>query len=58
LTLLSGAVNDEAKAKRFLNLMEEDAKRLKRLLDDLLKLSDIESKVRLPEKTGNKNFLE
>jgi two-component system phosphate regulon sensor histidine kinase PhoR len=50
-TLLSGAVNDEAKAKRFLNLMEEDAKRLKRLLDDLLKLSDIESKVRLPEKT-------
>jgi two-component system phosphate regulon sensor histidine kinase PhoR len=43
-TLLSGAVDDAAHNRRFLAMMQEDAQRLGRLIDDLLELSHIESK--------------
>ncbi len=42
-TLLSGAMQNEARASEFLKMMEEDAARLNRLIDDLLELSKIES---------------
>jgi len=43
-TLLGGALRDGEHGTAFLKMMEEDAKRLERLIDDLLKLSEIESK--------------
>ena len=43
-TLLSGALEDQANNRRFVTLIDEDAKRLARLIDDLLELSQIESK--------------
>jgi two-component system phosphate regulon sensor histidine kinase PhoR len=43
-TLLQGAFSDEEASKRFLNIMDEDAKRLERLIADLLVLSRLESK--------------
>lgn len=43
-TLLSGALEDSANNRRFVALIEEDAARLTRLIDDLLELSQIESK--------------
>ncbi|MBI4372361.1 MAG: PAS domain-containing protein [Candidatus Omnitrophica bacterium] len=43
-TLSSGALQDLERAKVFLKIMEEDAARLARLIDDLLELSQIESK--------------
>lgn len=43
-TLLSGAVSDEEASKRFLSIIDEDAKRLERLIADLLNLSRLESK--------------
>ena len=43
-TLLGGALEDPAHNRRFVTLIEEDAKRLARLIDDLLELSQIESK--------------
>jgi len=41
-TLRSGAVEDREQAGRFLGVIEEQARRLGRLLDDLLTLSNIE----------------
>ena len=43
-TLLNGALEDHTHNRRFISLIEEDAKRLTRLIDDLLELSQIESK--------------
>ncbi len=42
-TLLGGAVDDAASSRRFVRLIDEDANRLSRLIDDLLSLSQIES---------------
>ncbi len=42
-TLLSGAVDDRANNRRFVQLIEEDATRLARLIDDLLSLSQLEA---------------
>jgi two-component system phosphate regulon sensor histidine kinase PhoR len=41
-TLEQGAINEEATAKKFLNIISENAHRLGRLVDDLLILSSIE----------------
>ncbi len=43
-TLLSGALEDPANNRRFVVLIDEDTTRLTRLIDDLLDLSQIESK--------------
>jgi len=43
-TLLNGALEDAANNRRFVGLIDEDAARLSRLIDDLLELSQIESK--------------
>ena len=43
-TLLGGALDDAANNRRFVSLIDEDATRLTRLIDDLLELSQIESK--------------
>lgn len=43
-TLLGGAVDDASHNRRFLTMIEHDATRLGRLIDDLLELSQIESK--------------
>lgn len=43
-TLLGGALRDAAKSEGFLKMMEEDADRLKRLIDGLLELSKLESR--------------
>jgi len=43
-TLLGGAFRDPEQSKKFLKMMEQDAARLSRLIDDLLELSKIESK--------------
>ena len=43
-TLLSGALDDPTNSRRFITMIEEDATRLARLIDDLLALSQIESK--------------
>jgi two-component system phosphate regulon sensor histidine kinase PhoR len=42
-TLLSGALDDRANRKRFVEIIREHARRLARLTDDLLKLSRIEA---------------
>ena len=41
-TLLGGEVPDEAMRMRFLSIMDEEAKRMSRLIDDLLSLSRVE----------------
>ena len=41
-TLLVSEIKDEATTKRFLNIMDEEAKRMSRLIDDLLSLSRVE----------------
>jgi len=41
-TMLDGDVPDQAMRKRFLQIMEEEAMRMSRLLDDLLSLSRVE----------------
>ena len=43
-TLLGGALEDPAANRRFVSLIEQDTVRLTRLIDDLLELSQIESK--------------
>lgn len=43
-TLLSGALRDTAQSEKFLAIMQEDANRLSRLIDDLLDLSIMDSK--------------
>ena len=42
-TLKSGAIDDEATKMRFLDIIEIEADRLRRLIDDILTLSDIEN---------------
>lgn len=42
-TLLAGALRDESRSRDFLIRIEEDADRLHRLIEDLLRLSEIES---------------
>jgi len=42
-TLLGGAVEDPARARRFLEIADTHARRLRRLVDDLLQLSDAET---------------
>jgi len=42
-TLLTGALDDKANRKRFVEIIREHARRLARLTDDLLKLSRIEA---------------
>lgn len=44
-TLLNGALEDLANNRRFVAMIDEDATRLTQLIDDLLELSQIESKV-------------
>jgi two-component system phosphate regulon sensor histidine kinase PhoR len=43
-TLLNGALEDPANNRRFVAIIDQDASRLGRLIDDLLELSQIESK--------------
>ena len=43
-TLLGGALEDKEAGRRFLTIMDEDAKRLERLIDDLLELSRLEAR--------------
>lgn len=43
-TLLNGALQDSANNQRFVSLIDEETTRLTRLIDDLLALSQIESK--------------
>lgn len=43
-TLLSGALGDAAQSEKFLKIIQEDADRLGRLIDDLLDLSLMESR--------------
>lgn len=43
-TLLDGAIEDKENSQRFLRIIEEHANRLTRLVDDVLKLSELESK--------------
>lgn len=43
-TLLGGALKDPARSESFLKMMQEDTRRLTRLIEDLLNLSKIESK--------------
>ena len=43
-TLLSGALEDPANSRRFVSLIEQEAGRLSRLIEDLLQLSQIESR--------------
>lgn len=42
-TLLGGAIDDAANNQRFVQLIDDDARRLSRLIEDLLSLSQIES---------------
>lgn len=44
-TLLSGAMRDEATCRRFLEIIDAEANRLVKLVDDLMDLSRLESKV-------------
>lgn len=51
-TLLDGALQDTQQSERFLRLMQEDTRRLTRLIEDLLELSRIEAKeTRLTKKS-------
>ncbi|MDR7543123.1 MAG: ATP-binding protein [Armatimonadota bacterium] len=43
-TLLAGAVRDEPTARRFLEIIDQETNRLVKLVDDLLDLSQLESK--------------
>jgi two-component system phosphate regulon sensor histidine kinase PhoR len=43
-TLLAGALRDEQNSRRFLEIIEAEANRLTKLVDDLLELSRLESK--------------
>ena len=53
-TMLSGDVPDPEMQTRFLNIMDEEAKRMSRLIDDLLSLSRVEVDEHIiPDKTVN-----
>ncbi len=49
-TLLGGALKDKTQSEKFLTMMADDTRRLARLIDDLLDLSQIESR-NVPLKT-------
>jgi two-component system phosphate regulon sensor histidine kinase PhoR len=51
-TLLKGNVADEETRKRFLNIMDEEAKRMNRLIDDILSLSKVETEEHISPNTS------
>jgi two-component system phosphate regulon sensor histidine kinase PhoR len=50
-TLLSGSVNDEKDRHKFLKIMDEEAKRMNRLIDDILSLSKVETEEHITPNT-------
>ena len=50
-TLLSGSVNDEKDRNKFLKIMDEEAKRMNRLIDDILSLSKVETEEHITPNT-------
>ncbi|MDA1136127.1 MAG: ATP-binding protein [Proteobacteria bacterium] len=51
-TLLSGNVNDEVTRSKFLKIMDEEAKRMNRLIDDILSLSRVETEEHISPSTS------
>ena len=51
-TLLSGDVHDEATRLKFLKIMDEEAKRMNRLIDDILSLSKVETEEHISPTTS------
>ena len=51
-TLLSGDVHDEATRLKFLKIMDEEAKRMNRLIDDILSLSKVETEEHITPTTS------
>lgn len=51
-TLLNGNVKDEKTQKKFLNIMDEEAKRMNRLIDDILSLSKVETEEHITPNTS------
>ena len=51
-TLLSGDVNDERTRLKFLKIMDEEAKRMNRLIDDILSLSKVETEEHISPTTS------
>ena len=51
-TLLKGNVEEEETRKRFLNIMDEEAKRMNRLIDDILSLSKVETEEHISPNTS------
>ena len=51
-TLLKGNVEDEETRNRFLNIMDEEAKRMNRLIDDILSLSKVETEEHISPNTS------
>ena len=49
-TLIEGAIDDKENNRHFLNIIQEHAERLNKLVDDLLSLSHLESKEKLLRK--------
>ena len=50
-TLLSGSVSDEKDRNKFLKIMDEEAKRMNRLIDDILSLSKVETEEHITPNT-------
>ena len=50
-TLLNGNVVEEKTKKKFLNIMDEEAKRMNRLIDDILSLSKVETEEHITPNT-------
>ena len=50
-TLLSGNVQDEETRNKFLKIMDEEAKRMNRLIDDILSLSKVETEEHITPNT-------
>jgi two-component system phosphate regulon sensor histidine kinase PhoR len=50
-TLLNGNVEEEKTKKKFLNIMDEEAKRMNRLIDDILSLSKVETEEHITPNT-------
>ena len=51
-TLLNGNVEDESTKRKFLNIMDEEAKRMNRLIDDILSLSKVETEEHITPNTN------
>ena len=51
-TLLNGDVKDKKIQKKFLNIMDEEAKRMNRLIDDILSLSKVETEEHITPNTS------